>query len=259
MKSVGILILLLLVFAGVAGAQGTVMNWDVNGANREALVFSPTSETEKKHPLVFAFHGHGGRMRGTAMLMHLQTVWPEAIIVYPQGLNTASHVDPQGLRPGWQSEAGEDGDRDLKFFDAMLSDLEKKYSVDKDRVYATGFSNGAIFSYLLWAERPNVLAAFGICAGRISDSEQLSKARPVVIVAGESDPILPFALQKQAIESARQVDKATGNGTSCGTGCTEYPSSQNTPVRTYIHPGGHVYPPWAPAAIVDFFKNHKKP
>ena len=33
----------------------------------------------------------------------------------------------------------------------------------------------------------------------------------------------------------------------------------STPVKTFIHPGGHEYPTWAPAEIVDFFKSHKQP
>jgi hypothetical protein len=43
-------------------------------------------------------------------------------------------------------------------------------------------------------------------------------------------------------------------------GCAAlYTSTTHTPVVTRIHPGGHVYPPWAPMSIVEFFKNHKRP
>jgi polyhydroxybutyrate depolymerase len=77
-----------------------------------------------------------------------------AIIVYPQGLKTPSLVDPQGNTFGWQTSAGQPdlNDRDLKFFDAMLSTFKQQFTVDETRIYATGFSNGAIFTYLLWAE-----------------------------------------------------------------------------------------------------------
>lgn len=36
--------------------------------------------------------------------MHIQTLWPEAIVVYPQGLNSPGPVDPPGNKPGWQYE-----------------------------------------------------------------------------------------------------------------------------------------------------------
>ena len=62
---------------------------------------------------------------------------------------------------------GEYQDRDLKLVDAALAWVHAKYTVDDDRIYATGFSNGAMFTYLLWAERPAVFAAYGPVAGRL--------------------------------------------------------------------------------------------
>ena len=238
------------------------MTWTVEGVQRVALVFAPApAALSIKHPLVFVFHGHGGNMQAAAQGAHIQTLWPEAIVVYPQGLPTKSTIDPQGLRPGWQVEAGQTGlnDRDLKFFDAMVATVEQKFSVDDQRIYSTGFSNGALFSYLLWAERSKVLAAFGICAGMIWPSEHLTEPRAVAVVGGTADPVLPFSLQQQSIDAARQVDNASGAGQPCGPGCTRYPSTSQTPVVTRIHPGGHIYPPWAPLFFVEFFKLHKHP
>lgn len=250
--------------AGSVAAQGTTMTWTVEGVQRVALVFAPAPTIAGvKHPIVFVFHGHGGNMQGMAQSAHIQTFWPGAIVVYPQGVPTPSPGpgDPQGLRPGWQFEAGQTGtnDRDLKFFDAMLATFEQKFSVDDQRIYSTGFSNGAIFSYLLWAERGKVLAAFGICAGMLWSSEHLTEPRAAAIVGGTADTTLPFTVQQQSIEAARQVDNATGAGQPCGPGCTRYPSTSQTPVVTRIHSGGHVYPPWASQFFVNFFKLHKHP
>ncbi|HEY2972669.1 MAG TPA: hypothetical protein VGJ48_09160 [Pyrinomonadaceae bacterium] len=134
-------------------AQGTVMTWTVDGEKRAALVFSPAPTTSAiKHPVVFVFHGHGGNMQGFSQKAHLQTIWKEAIIVYPQGLKgRPMPPDPQGLRPGWEFEAnqtdGHVGNKDLDFSDVMLATMKQKFSVDDQRVYSTGFSNGAIFSY----------------------------------------------------------------------------------------------------------------
>ncbi len=238
----------------------TTMTWTVDGVQRQALVFGPAPATNAHPlPLVFAFHGHGGTMQTAAQVMHLQTFWPGAIIVYPQGLKTPSPVDPQGLAFGWQVRAGQQGlnDRDLKFFDAMLADLHQKFPLDKTRIYVTGFSNGATFSYLLWAERGKVLAAIGIVAGRLDPAEQLTVARSATMIGGRNDPVVPFTDQSNSIQLARQIDNATGPGQSCGPICTLYPSTSQTPVLTRIHEGGHIYPPWASDAIMEFFKLHK--
>ena len=245
-----------------AEAQGTIMTWNIDGTKRVATVFGPGPNIRGGlHPLVFVFHGHGGTMQTAAAGAHLQTLWPEAIVVYPQGLPTKTKIDPSGNFPGWQLIANDPNvdNRDLKFFDAMLATMRQTYSVDDQRIYATGFSNGAVFSYLLWAERGKILAAFGIVAGTIWPPTQLTLPRAVLVIGGETDQVLPFSLQQQAIEVDRQVDNATGPGQPCGPGCTLYPSTTQTPVVTRIHPGGHIYPPWAPGAIVEFFKLHKHP
>src|ERR1051325_873956 len=128
--------------------------WKVDGVTREAFVHLPASAKTTPAPVVFVFHGHGGSMTNSAHQFGLHTVWPEAIIVYPQGLNTPGRLtDLEGKHPGWQKDVGDQGDRDLKFFDAMLSSLKQDYKVETKRVYATGHSNGAGFTYLLWEAR----------------------------------------------------------------------------------------------------------
>jgi polyhydroxybutyrate depolymerase len=256
----------------VSSASGPLkLTCTVDGEKREALVYAPTIGIKgEKLPLVFAFHGHGGNMQGASQVMHIQTLWPGAIVVYPQGVDRPSPIDPNGNKPGWQLEAnqalGNVGNKDLDFFDAMLAAMHEKFTVDNQRVYATGFSNGAGFSYLLWAERGQVLAAVGEVAGRLfNPPEHLTQPRAVIAIAGKMDTTDPFAKQKATIENDdRPVDNATGPGQPCpvpsgatnGTECTLYPSTTQTPVKTLIHPGAHVYPPWAPAEIVKFFKAH---
>ena len=245
-----------------AGQQrGTIMHWTIDGVQRDALVFARHARPgAAKRPLVIAFHGHGGRMLSTSQRMHIQTLWPQAIVVYPQGLNTPTAIDPAGTEPGWQGKAGEVGDRDLKLFDAIVATMKQSYAVDRRRIYATGFSNGAVFSLLLWAERAKTIAAIGEVAGRLDPAETLTAPRALVAVAGRSDTVAPFAVQAQTIQQARQINGATGPGSPCGLHCTSYPSTNGRPpVKTFVHPGGHVYPTWAPAELVKFFKSHKQP
>ncbi|MCP5522580.1 MAG: hypothetical protein H7A46_13650 [Verrucomicrobiales bacterium] len=115
--------LLLLCLRGLSpqdafGAGSHRRDWTVDGMSREALVVLPERPpSDKGAPLVFVFHGHGGSMQNAQRSFHLHTVWPEAIVVYPQGLKTPGQLtDPQGRRAGWQHAPGTQGDRDLKFF-----------------------------------------------------------------------------------------------------------------------------------------------
>ncbi len=232
--------------------------WTVEGVEREALVHAPAKAGEGKPPLVFGFHGHGGTMRNAARSFRLHELWPEAVIVYPQGLNTPGRLsDPDGKRPGWQHGAGAQGDRDLKFVDGMLASLKEKRDVDPARIYAMGHSNGGQFTYLLWASRPGVFAALapsGATGGRL-----LREAAPCPLlhVAGKADPLVKFEWQEAGLVQARARNGCEEKAAPWGPpGCEIYASPKGAPVVTFFHPGGHEYPKEAPELVVKFFKEH---
>jgi polyhydroxybutyrate depolymerase len=242
----------LLLTLSVRSVSAETVTWTIDGQKREALVFSPSaSAASGKLPLIFSFHGHGDDMENF-QYTNLHRAWPDAIVVYFQGLPSRD-----GLR-GWQVVRGEDNDRDLKLVDAALASLRKKYNVDDSRIYATGFSNGAHFTYLLWAERPRVFAAYAPVAGRMRAGEQPSDPRPLFHVAGARDAQVAFADQKAAIESAIRVNGVGGIGKPCGDGCTLYGAGTQAPVMTWIHQGGHEYPQSTSGRIAAFFHDHPK-
>ena len=263
MKTPAIFVALILAAVGPVSAAEALIRHEltVDGVVREALLHAPASAKTTPAPLVFAFHGHGGNMQFSARSYHIHTLWPEAIVIYPQGLNTPSKlVDPEGKKPGWQNVAGDQGDRDLKFFDAMLTSLESHYKVDAKRIYTTGHSNGGGFTYLLWAERAEKFAAFGPSAAAARRVKDGLKPKPVIHVAGENDPLVKFEWQKLTLDIVRKNNQC-GEVTSWegAKGCTLYPSKVGAPVVTFIHPGTHTYPAEAPELIVKFFKQHALP
>jgi polyhydroxybutyrate depolymerase len=238
-------------------AEGARLRIDVDGTQREALVFAPTEKPKSGgSPLVFVFHGHGGSSQSISRTMHMQDIWPDAIVVYPQGLNTPTRVDPEGKKPGWQRSSGDQKDRDLKFVDAMLASIRKIHEVDDKRIYVTGFSNGGVFTYVLWSERPNVFAAVAPCAGLPLPGVHVKVPKPAFIVAGEADPLVKIENQRAMIEEVRKLNGATSAGKQIDV-ATLYQSEHGTPVETLVHSGGHVLPKEAPKLIVDFFRAHE--
>jgi polyhydroxybutyrate depolymerase len=211
-------------------------------------------------PLVFGWHGHGGNMNNSARSYQIHTLWPEAIVVYPQGLNTAGKLtDPEGKKPGWQHGAGAEGDRDLKFFDAMLAQTRERLKVDENRIYSTGHSNGGGFTYLLMATRGDVFAAFAPSASAAGSARKMIKPKPVLHIAGENDPLVKFAWQEAMIAALREINQCgEGRPWELDANCTIYPSKIGAPLITAIHPGDHKYPAQAPAVIVKFFKSQVK-
>ena len=251
MRRLFVAAVLVLACARIASAESEGASWIVDGVKREAIVYFPSSPPPGKLPLVLSFHGHGDDMENF-QYVGLQNAWPDAIIVYFQGLPSRD-----GYR-GWQVEPGGDSDRDLRLVDTAIAALEKKYRVDENRIYATGFSNGAHFTYLLWATRPDVFAAFAPVAGRIRTTAMPKTPRPILVIGGQRDAQVAFADQREAMGIAMHVNHVEGKGKACGDGCTLYGSDTPTPVMTWIHPGGHEYPRPTSGRIAEFFHEHSK-
>lgn len=264
-----------------SAAELTRREWKIDGITREALVHVPADAATCAVPLVFAFHGHGGNMTNADRMFGVEKLWPEAMGVYMQGLNTPGRLtDPQGKVPGWQRDVGDQGDRDLKFFDAVLTSLEHDYKIDTKRIYATGHSNGGAFTYLLWQTRGEKFAAFAPSAAAsaavfntvplparkganaASDPKKVTTAanvhflpKPLFHLGGDNDPLVKPEWQKLTIDGARKINQ-------CGdpkpwpqdTNCTLYPSKINAPVVTYIHHSKHQFPSACREMVVKFFK-----
>ncbi len=233
--------------------------WKIDGVTREALLALPTTAHTKPCPIVFGFHGHGGSMRNAARAFRMHELWPDAIVVYMQGLPTPGQLsDAEGKKAGWQKEKGIQEDRDLKFFDDVLKSLKADYKVDEKQIYAMGHSNGGSFTYLLWAERSDIFAAVAPSGAASLKNRNSLKPKPMLHVAGDNDPLVKYAWQKLMIDAVKKTNEC-GEGVPWEEKCTQFPSKIGTPVITFVTSSGHKFPVEAPALIVKFFKQHQQP
>jgi polyhydroxybutyrate depolymerase len=239
-----------------------ILSWQIDGVMRDGMFHVPPTALTQPVPIIFAWHGHGGSMKNAANSYGYHKLWPEAISVYLQGLNTPGRLtDPEGKKPGWQGRVGDQGDRDLKLFDAVLAQLKRDYKIDERRLYSTGHSNGGGFTYLLWSARGDLFAAMAPSSSASFRNKDLQlMPKPVLHVAGETDPLVKYAWQKATMDSLRELNQSTeGHPWGDSKFCTEYDSKSGNPVITCIHPGNHSFLKEAPALIVKFFKQHALP
>jgi polyhydroxybutyrate depolymerase len=236
MKTILALLATLTLVSCSHAADLATKTWKIDGVERTALVHLP--EKTQGAPMIFAFHGHGGNSRNSARKMRLETLWPEAIVIYPQGLPTKTRRDPQGTRPGWMMAGG--GfikNRDLELFDAMLATAKNEWKGDEKRVFATGHSNGAGFVYCLWGQRPDTFAALAPVAGGGARLLDAAKPCPLLAIGAKNDPIVRWETEQlPAIEAAQKL-----NG-------------DKTTVEVVVHSQGHNYPSAAPEKTIAFFK-----
>ena len=235
------------------------MKWNINNEERTALVHLPELKEGSTAPLVFVWHGHGGRSQGAARQFGIHKEWPKAIVVYPQGLPTPSKLtDPEGLRSGWNPGGPAETNRDLQFFDVMLEDLISKGIVDVEMVYATGHSNGGGFTYNLLIERGKRLAAIAPSSSASSRHRGRTFPKiPIFHLAGRNDRLVKIEWQKATIDYLHRLYECGFSKQWGGrSDCTKYTSQSGNVLVTCVHEGTHKMPSDAGSLIVRFFQEH---
>ncbi|WP_448854691.1 alpha/beta hydrolase family esterase [Corynebacterium frankenforstense] len=151
--------------AGLAPGATERVELTAAGWDRSALVHVPdTPAPADGFPVVFVFHGLGEDAEKARRYTGFDGT--EAIVVYGTGLPSS-----QG-RPSWQgapySPAGAT-DADVAYVRQLLSRLAATYPVDRDRVFAAGFSNGGGFTAMLACRAPEVFRRVAVVSGAYYD------------------------------------------------------------------------------------------
>jgi len=165
----------------------------VDGRTRTYLLHVPTGYTGAAPlPLVLAFHGYGGNGERIQEITQLNPLADQEnfIVVYPDGFEKSwNHGD--GSRPA----VAENID-DVQFVRTLIGELEKKLAIDKERVFATGFSNGALMTERLGCELADILAGIAPVSGSLPKkiASSCTPARPIPfhLIYGTADPLSPY-------------------------------------------------------------------
>jgi polyhydroxybutyrate depolymerase len=165
----------------------------VGGVTRTYLLHASGTAARSGRPLVFVLHGwHGtaaGIERRTKGTFDRLADRDGAVVVYPQALG-----DPR-WNDGW-GEPSPAAPDDLAFLSAVIDALATELAVDRRRVFATGFSNGAAMVYRLACQRPDLVAAVAPVSGSmpapIASTCQQGAPVSLIVMQGTGDPIVPF-------------------------------------------------------------------
>lgn len=244
-----------------SGRHPETLEWTVRDSLRHAVVFAPADiRSDAEAPLVFVFHGRRGTAEKAAKRMYIHELWHEAIVVYPQGLWTAGGI--VGAGNGWVMPTEEDCGRDIEFFDAMLDTLERRFNIDKNRIYCMGHSNGGGFVQALWSVRGGVFAAAAPVhsgAGRVPESVLANRRpKPVFFAGGSSDEIVRYDKVLDAVYSAAKLNGCKTEGRETSENIRLFRSPEGNDVAAYLHSGGHRFPEEALPHIVGFFRSHSR-
>jgi polyhydroxybutyrate depolymerase len=148
---------------------------------------------EKKLPVVFLFHGGGGRARNmTRTSLRGMAEKGKLIAVYPQGWWNRWNDGRKAAAIPAQVR----GIDDVKFVRTIVDELSKRLPVDRTRLFATGVSNGAIFCHRLAAEASDLFAAIAPIIGGLAEplAPKFKPAHPIslLVIQGDADPLVPI-------------------------------------------------------------------
>jgi len=243
-------------------------NVQVQSKQRQYRVYLPDNGSSYKtnSPLSVVFVFHGGM--GSAEQVEKQTGFTDLakkegfIVVYPQGT---------GMVKTWNAgnccgAAEREKMLDTLFVKAILKDLHSLAKIHSDRIYATGLSNGAMFSFRLACDMPHIFKAVAPVAGRmVYDYCQPSTAVSMAIFNATNDHNVPYkggiatkgifaklGVVKEypsaqetlsAWQKHNQCSSSPINHTFEGYDLAEYQCASSTSLKQYtLYEGGHSWP-----------------
>ncbi len=135
--------------------------------SRSYVLHVPAARPAADWPVVINFHGGGGHAKAQQRYSHMDMVADRErfLVVYPNGTGAFGNrllTWNAGSCCGWARKNDVD---DVGFTRALVEDLARRTPIDRARIYATGLSNGAMMSYRLAVEAPDLVAAIAPVAG----------------------------------------------------------------------------------------------
>ena len=152
----------------------------------------PSYEKTQLTPLVLAFHGGGGQGRDQEKASRMDNTSDANgfIVVYPNGTGRSwnSGHDPALFPLKFNID-------DVGFVSALIDFLTDEFSINANRIYSTGISNGGIFSYRLASELSTRIAAIASVAGSMTPLIDYHPERPLSVMHfhGTADTWCPWA------------------------------------------------------------------
>ena len=143
-------------------------------------------------PLVLNFHGYTSNSTEQMIYGNFRNIADTAnfLVVHPQG--TLDNTNTTHFNVGWGTSTVDD----VGFTEALIDSLSAAYSINQNRIYSVGMSNGGFMSFRLACELSNKIAAVGSVTGSMTPSTlgncNASHPMPIIQIHGTTDPTVPY-------------------------------------------------------------------
>ncbi|MCA1674356.1 MAG: polyhydroxybutyrate depolymerase [Actinobacteria bacterium] len=162
----------------------------VDGMSRSYRLFTPLSlDRSRPAPLVLVLAGVGNTAQDmvTATEFDRMADSGEFLVAYPEGVNETWNG---GYCCLGRATTGPD---DIAFLSRVIDDVQATSKIDPARVFAVGFSAGAIMAHKLGCDLSGRIAGVGSVAGAmVLDECRPSRPVSVIEIHGTADGLVPY-------------------------------------------------------------------
>nr|WP_228496288.1 dienelactone hydrolase family protein [Corynebacterium afermentans] len=159
----------------------------VDGRNRTYDVVLPRGfDSEKSYPVVLGFGGWHHTSANMHDYSNLESQFPDAIVVYGQGVDNAWGGAPY---------ADTSIEEDVAYTKAVLNDVASRYNADTSRTVAVGLSNGGGMVAALACRAPETVRGVASVAGAFYSPTVTgctSGEVPTMIMHGTNDGVVRY-------------------------------------------------------------------
>ncbi len=178
--------------------QPILQKLEWNGIEREWRIYVPSAYKKgNETPLVLSFHGTSGTPERQEGLSQFEPLAEKEgfIVVTP----AAKFKSLDSGRVTWNVDQHEGELDDVAFIRNLIAELGENYSIDENRIYATGFSGGGRMSSRLACDMSDVFAAIAPVAGvRFPENCNPSRSVPLITFHGKLDPVNHYVHQEDS-------------------------------------------------------------
>lgn len=171
----------------------TTQSMQHDGETREYLLYVPTIyDATEDVPLVINLHGYTSSMTDQLLYGEFRPIADTAnfILAVPNGL-----TDGYGNQY-WNYDNVINGSDDIGFLSALIDELSEEYSINPNRIYFTGMSNGGFMSHYLACNLSDKVTAIASVTGTMIPLQinmcNPQKSIPVMQIHGTADAIVPY-------------------------------------------------------------------
>ncbi len=165
---------------------------EVNGVEREFRLSAPSSEPGTSLPLVIAFHGGTDSQEDFAQQEQFDQLGEQEKFVMAYAIAEQDRTAAEGE---WFLNTAATSEEDNDFAEAIVDELSESYCIDQDRLYAIGYSLGAMFTYEIACQLNHRFAATASFAGTMPvnpESCDIARGIGILHIHGKLDYIIYY-------------------------------------------------------------------